>query len=120
MDVDLEVKGEVGKKTKGGKEAEKENGRVGDNHGNDDAMEIDTDMDMGGQQTEQQPRASSKVMSPTGMAMERGERDMPVYISELLKLTTATADEDIAETERNFRRAEDDLDQVRKKMGWYF
>ncbi|KAK3488774.1 uncharacterized protein B0T23DRAFT_383852 [Neurospora hispaniola] len=41
-------------------------------------------------------------------------------ISALLKSTIGTTGEDIAETERRVRRAEDELDEIRRKMGWYF
>lgn len=100
-------------------------GQIDDDDDDDDAMEMDsTDLEMGGgQQTEQQRALFSKVMSSPIMASmgNEGAGGMSAYISELLKsTTTGTTDEDIAETERKFRKAEDELDEIRRKMGWYF
>ncbi|EGZ77814.1 hypothetical protein NEUTE2DRAFT_49059 [Neurospora tetrasperma FGSC 2509] len=68
-------------------------GKKGDVQVDDDAMGNDTDLEMG--------------------------NEMSTYISALLKSTIGTTDEDIAETERRVRRAEDELDEIRRKMGWY-
>ncbi|KAJ4417770.1 hypothetical protein N0V85_001704 [Neurospora sp. IMI 360204] len=99
----------------------------GDGQLDDDAMEMDnTDLEMlGGQQQteEQKQRTFSKVMSSSPIMATMGNEGpggMSAYISELLKSTTGTTDEDIAETERKFRKAEDELDEIRRKMGWYF
>ncbi|EAA36219.1 hypothetical protein GE21DRAFT_875 [Neurospora crassa] len=52
-------------------------------------------------------------------AMENEGNGMSTYISALLKSTIGMTDEDIAETERRVRGAQDELDEIRRKMGWY-
>lgn len=127
MGLDLNI-GEMGRGLK-----ERESGHVDvdddedEDEDDEDAMEIDTDLDTGGQwerqgkgQQKDQQEALSKVMSSPTMAMGNEEPGISAYISELLRSTTGTTDEDIAETERRIRRAEDELDEIRRKMGWYF
>ncbi|KAK3396481.1 hypothetical protein B0T20DRAFT_272673 [Sordaria brevicollis] len=87
-----------------GTKKDEENGQDGD------AMEVDAPT------TETEPSSGEQrkgLDSPT---------DISAYVAELLRSTLAspTADEDVAETERKIMKAEDELEQIRKKMGWYF
>ncbi|KAK3949759.1 hypothetical protein QBC32DRAFT_407697 [Pseudoneurospora amorphoporcata] len=91
-----------------------------DDDDDDDDVEIDTDVEMGGQQEQRrQQRSFSKVASSPTMAMGNEGTNMSAYISDLLKPTMGTTEEDITETERKIRRAEDELDEIKRKMGWY-
>lgn len=94
-------------------------GKTGDEQVDDIAMGNDTDLEMGGQQTEQKGAVSKGMSPPLMAAMEKEGNEMSTYISALLKSTIGTTNEDIAETERRVRRAEDELDEIRRKMGWY-
>lgn len=101
-------------------EEEQEEEEEDDVDDDDDAMEVDTDLETGRQRDQQRP--FSNVVNPPTVVMGNEGTHMSAFISDLLKSTlgtTTTTEEDFAETERRIRKAEDELDEIRKKMGWY-
>ena len=66
------------------------------------------------------PAVSSSPTATTTATVARAneETNISPYVLELLR-SMANVTEDMADTERRIRRAEDDMDEVRRKMGWF-